>query len=530
MKIKSLPIIAGVFIAVVMAVQFAISYYRETQNMLEWLDYELEVAQQTVLFKLYDLHDAAGILADCVKDEIKTPGAIKEETLWVLKRNPDITGCYVNFVPNYYPKKGKFFCVSSFYKNDSIITGEFGGEQHDYFQREWYVGAMQCDENGYWTQSYRDEDSDEMIFTHSVKVETEGEEIVGVVGLDFSIAWTKHVLETIKPSKRAICRLYSSAGLLVASTDNNDHILNDNNYEWIISRRVLSPMDMKLVIAVPKTEIVSQVGPLSAITFALLFFGLALLGWMLHRIRRNEQQYANIQAELQVANKIQQSILPHDMVKDERLEVKGTLIPAREVGGDLYDYIVRGDDLFFIIGDVSGKGMPAAIYMSATVKLFRSAVLRLDSPKAIMEEINTILSANNPGLTFVTAFIGKIHISTGEMRYCNAGHLPPIRENGEMIEVEPNIPLGYDGRFHFVEQKAQIGKDKLLVLCTDGITEARNPQHQLLGMKRWKEIVGRGGDLLQPVQNFMADAEQTDDITLLTILCKSTLNQTVRKP
>ena len=99
-----------------------------------------------------------------------------------------------------------------------------------------------------------------------------------------------------------------------------------------------------------------------------------------------------------------------------------------------------------------------------------------------------------------------------------------------MIEVEPNIPLGYDGRFHFVEQKAQIGKDKLLVLCTDGITEARNPQHQLLGMKRWKEIVGRGGDLLQPVQNFMADAEQTDDITLLTILCKSTLNQTVRKP
>lgn len=529
MKIKSLPIVAGAFIAVVMAVQFAISYYHETQNMMDKLDCELELAQQSFQFPLYDLHDAAEELRDAVVLSLNNPDDIREMTLWVLKQHPHIEGCYVNFVPNYYSKKGKYFCVSSFYKNDTINSGEFSGAEYDYFQREWYTGALECDANGYWSSSYRDADLNEMIFTHSLKVEKNGK-AVGVIGLDFSIAWTKQLLETIKPSDHAVCRLYSSNGTLIAYVGENDRLLDEGNHQWIISRRTLFPMDVTLVIAVPKTEILSNVNWLNLFTLALMFLGLALLGWIVWRIWKSERQNEFMQAELRVANQIQLSMLPHGILHDKWLEVKGTMIPAREVGGDLYDYCVRGNDLFFLIGDVSGKGVPAAMFMSATVNLFRSAVQRLDSPRGIMEEMNTILSAHNPAMTFVTAFIGKIHIPTGEMRYCNAGHLPPIRKNGEMIEVEPNIPLGYDGGFHFVEQKAQIGKDELLVLCTDGITEARNPQHQLLGMKRWKEIVQKGGDMLKQVQAFMADAEQTDDITLLTILCKSTFKQTESKP
>ena len=91
------------------------------------------------------------------------------------------------------------------------------------------------------------------------------------------------------------------------------------------------------------------------------------------------------------------------------------LLPMKEVGGDLYDYFRKGEDLFFIIGDVSGKGVPAAMFMSATVNLFRSAVRRLQSPKAIMEEINSVLSDNNPSMMFVTAFIGRLNVPTGEM-------------------------------------------------------------------------------------------------------------------
>ena len=529
MKIKSLPIIAGVFIAVVMAVQFAISYYHETRNMMDKLDCELELAQQSFQFPLYDLHDAAEELRDAVVLSLNNPDDIREMTLWVLKQHPHIEGCYVNFAPNYYAKKGKYFCVSSFYKNDTINSGEFSGAEYDYFQREWYTGALECDENGYWSSSYRDADLNEMIFTHSLKVEKNGK-TVGVIGLDFSIAWTKQLLETIKPSDHAVCRLYSSNGTQIAYVGENDRLSDEGNRQWIISRRTLFPMDVTLVIAVPKTEILSNVKWLNLFTLALMFLGLALLGWIVWRIWKSERQNEFMQGELRVANQIQLSMLPHGILHDKWLEAKGTMIPAREVGGDLYDYCVRGDDLFFLIGDVSGKGVPAAMFMSATVNLFRSAVQRLDSPRGIMEDMNTILSAHNPAMTFVTAFIGKIDLLSGQLIYCNAGHLPPVTQSGELIEVEPNIPLGYDGTYSFIEQCLPMPTDELLILYTDGITEARNTQHQMLGMKRWIEIVQKGGDLLKQVQAFMADTEQTDDITLLTILCKSTFKQTESKP
>ena len=212
--------------------------------------------------------------------------------------------------------------------------------------------------------------------------------------------------------------------------------------------------------------------------------------------------------------------------------MQAMLEPMHEVGGDLYDYYSKGEDLFFIIGDVSGKGVPAAMFMSATVNLFRSAVLRLQSPKAIMEEINGVLSGQNPTLMFVTAIVGRLHIPTGQLLYCNAGHLPPLNiehgtSNIKEIAIEPNIPLGYEGKFKFVEQGLMLGQGDTLVLYTDGITEARNKNRELLGMERWKRIVGGGKAsqrtsttierLLTEVKAFIGEAEQTDDITLLTI-------------
>ena len=163
----------------------------------------------------------------------------------------------------------------------------------------------------------------------------------------------------------------------------------------------------------------------------------------------------------------------------------------REVGGDLYDFHREQDELWFIIGDVSGKGVPAAMFMSAAVNLFRAAGVRANSPKEIMQEMNAVLSENNPSFTFVTAFIGCLHIPTGKLLYCNAGHCAPIVKRlapsglvrGERLEVEPNIPLGYDGKYQFVEQGCMLGQGETLVLYTDGVTEARNSAREMLGMK-----------------------------------------------
>lgn len=247
------------------------------------------------------------------------------------------------------------------------------------------------------------------------------------------------------------------------------------------------------------------------------------------RATRHVQEKMNL--EMQIAHDIQMGILKGERgkVKGERngdVEIYAELIPMREVGGDLYDFHRDGDNLRFIIGDVSGKGMPAAMFMSATVNLFRSAVHRLQSPKAIMEEMNFVLSESNPSLTFVTAFIGKLNIRTGELLYCNAGHCetlhipsnsPKDGLTANSLPCDPNIPLGYKGDFSFVEQHTTLAKGGTLVLYTDGVTESRNAERKMIGKQRWAQIVVLGGDLLQAVKAFIGTAEPTDDITLMTI-------------
>ena len=169
--------------------------------------------------------------------------------------------------------------------------------------------------------------------------------------------------------------------------------------------------------------------------------------------------------------------------------------------------------------------------MSAAVNLFRAAGVRANSPKEIMQEMNAVLSENNPSLTFVTAFIGRLHIPTGELLFCNAGHCAPLvarplrskskdeRQKAivESLQMEPNIPLGYDGRYSFVEQGCMIGEGEKIVLYTDGVTEARNSAREMLGMKRWSEIVANKEDMYGAIKAFIGQAEPTDDITLMTI-------------
>ena len=208
----------------------------------------------------------------------------------------------------------------------------------------------------------------------------------------------------------------------------------------------------------------------------------------------------------------------------------------REVGGDLYDFHREGDSLWFIIGDVSGKGVPAAMFMSATVNLFRAAGKRALSPKEIMTEMNTVLSENNPSLTFVTAFIGRLHIPSGQLLYCNAGHCEPLVRGGKgkevrFLECVPNIPLGYDGNYEFVEQGCMLGEGETVVLYTDGVTEARNSERKMLGKRHWAEMVAQGGDLMEQVKAYILHAEPTDDITLMTIRKASAVQpMTLRVP
>jgi len=186
--------------------------------------------------------------------------------------------------------------------------------------------------------------------------------------------------------------------------------------------------------------------------------------------------------------------------------------------------------LYFCIGDVSGKGVPAAMVMAVTSALFRSLSDGESSPAQVVSGLNENQSSRNESLMFVTLFFGILDLSSGKLRYCNAGHDAPliIGPDGsvEMLQVEPNLAVGVMPGWEFVEQEVTLKPGSLLFLYTDGLTEAENPVHELFGMDRILEEARKDSkqspadfvsSMKAAVHTFVDGAEPSDDLTMLAI-------------
>lgn len=238
-----------------------------------------------------------------------------------------------------------------------------------------------------------------------------------------------------------------------------------------------------------------------------------------------------IESELRIAREIQMGMIPKTFPPfptRKELDQYATLIPAKEVGGDLYDYFIDDDKLYFIIGDVSGKGIPASLLMAVTRSLFRSVTLHFDSPAEIVTNLNNSLAENNDSNMFVTLFLGILDLHSGQLCYCNAGHNPPILllENPHFMQVIPNLPLGLINGFTYQQQNLKVMPNTTLLLYTDGLTEAENEQKQLFGENRLIQLITPMTHvstqklietIIQDVQSHVNSDEQSDDLTLLAI-------------
>ena len=240
-----------------------------------------------------------------------------------------------------------------------------------------------------------------------------------------------------------------------------------------------------------------------------------------------------IESELRIARDIQMGMVPKTFPPFPNrtdIDLYAALQPAKEVGGDLYDYFIEDDKLYFIIGDVSGKGVPASLVMAVTCRLFRTLASHAAGPVVIAQSLNNTLADNNESNMFCTAFIGILDLQSGELKYCNAGHnAPVIMENGagaRFIDVLPNLPLGLFEEFPYQEQICTVGKNATLFLYTDGVTEAENVEKILYSEDRLlAKLSGRNGEsseqiireVIGDVELHSAGAEQSDDITVLCI-------------
>jgi len=246
-------------------------------------------------------------------------------------------------------------------------------------------------------------------------------------------------------------------------------------------------------------------------------------------LKTTTAQKASIENELKVASDIQMSMLPRifpAFPNRKDIDLYACMTPAKEVGGDLYDFFVQDERLYFCIGDVSGKGIPASLFMAVTRNLFRIVAQQGHTPAEIAQQINTILSHENDQNMFVTMFIGCADLRTGHLDYCNCGHNAPLLDNLFMDVKNTNFPLGVLEGASFVGESIDDIRDRQLLLYTDGLNEAENPQKKLFGEKRVIDTLNGAQNmdskaiilmLQDAVERHRDGAVPNDDLTLLCL-------------
>lgn len=257
----------------------------------------------------------------------------------------------------------------------------------------------------------------------------------------------------------------------------------------------------------------------------------------INELKATTQEKGRIESELNIASKIQMSMIPKifpPYPDRDDIDIYGTLIPAKAVGGDLYDFFLRDEKLFFCIGDVSGKGVPASLVMAVTRSLLRIVAAQESRPERIITSINNMMSDMNDSNMFVTLFVGVLDLPTGRFRYCNAGHNAPIIINGDTgkaakMDVKPNLPVAILQGMKFETQETVIRPGTTIFLYTDGLTEAENASKELFGEERMLSQASEMAHMpaqqqidrmLDAVHRHVDGAEQSDDLTMTSIIYK----------
>lgn len=257
------------------------------------------------------------------------------------------------------------------------------------------------------------------------------------------------------------------------------------------------------------------------------------LSTYVNELKETTASKERIESELSIARDIQMGMLPKifpPYPDRNDVDLHAILKPAKEVGGDLYDFYMDGNRLYFLIGDVSGKGVPASLFMAITRSLFRTLSHQVLSPAKIVTEMNNSISDNNESNMFVTLIVGILDLETGVMKLCNAGHNPPILihpdKHVSFLEFPTQIFVGVIEDFTYTDAEITLEKGSKLFLYTDGITEAENTEKELYGDDKLLEVLSANTSsnvrttvdvIVSSIADHVKEAEASDDLTILLI-------------
>ena len=530
-------LVAAIVLEAISCVQYftsrhAIRMEAERRAKTELRRAELEISLHTI-----ELETAAKTLALLAEKHVDCPDSIYAATRLAVSTLRTFTSMAVAYVPDYFPKYGKYFEVcSSRITEDSVYTRQIGSAEHDYTEMEWFQNGLTID-SCWWGEPYLDDSgSRAYVVSCSYPVRDRSGKVVAVVCVDLSLNDLKNLSDYLQVYPNSYYTISSSTGMDIVPIPDTVPGRKYNIFE-----EEIDATGWHITIIIPEDVLFGDLNRIGKIVGIMMIIGLLLLLFIVwHAGKSNKEliettaKNQRLENELQVASMIQDAMLPkvfppfHDHLD---VNIYGLVDPAKEIGGDLYDFYIRHNKLFFCVGDVSGKGVPAALVMAMTRSLFRSSTAHEEQPEYVMAKMNRAFVDQNSQNMFMTLFLGVLDCKTGELEYCNAGHnAPMIRTKGEwkMIEVLPNLPLGIVPDFEYQAQRTHMDYNDMLFLYTDGLTEAENTEHEQFGEQRMQDGLSDIGDRLvgpreivaemkRRVETFVDGAEQSDDLTMLCV-------------
>ncbi len=462
-------IVAALLLELTTAVQFFSMRRSISQQLTEMAQRDISGAGRTTLLKQH------------VEDVVARMHPLIERL--AMRHNSDSIRAFIReMLRGEQQVVGVDFCwvVGSDGRRDGlyIFKAEENGEMveqvidFDFTQRSWYSEGIGSD--GFWSEPYKSNYREVLMCTYSRAVRDAEGRTLAVLGADVPMR---------------------ELSALITQVYDNQH-------------RMLLPI----------------------LLFHIL--GLTILAFIIHRYVRGIRRLHDVNAEkerltgeLNIARRIQDAMQPKSFssfqMRDD-VDICALLTPAREVGGDFCDYSIRDEKLFFCIGDVSGKGVPAALVMSVARSMFRMLSARESAPDRILTAMNDTMAQDNDYNMFITMFVGVLDLPTGRLRYSNAGHKTPYVD-GEPLPVNPNLPVGAFSNYRFTEQETQVSSGTTIFLYTDGLTEAEDESHNQFGVGRMEQCLQAGSpeqlieQMTRSVKSFVGNTEQSDDLTMLAI-------------
>ena len=342
---------------------------------------------------------------------------------------------------------------------------------------------------------------------------------------------------------KAIYQAYAKMGRWKEAFDTLSlYVVEHDSVSTADTRKQIEMSSLELEAARAENEAQTLRFEYQQLTFAALvagIFALAVFFTFYMRARHRaamrlaevKAEQERIQSELRIARDIQMSMVPAVFPQIDGLDMSAYMNPAKEVGGDLYGYLLQDGRLYVAVGDVSGKGVPASLFMAQATRLFQTMAKQGMMPAEICTRMNDDLSGDdNENGMFVTFWLGLVDLATGHLDYCNAGHNPPVigggDRQGDFLEMIPNAPIGlWPGLQYKGEEIASI-MNRPLLIYTDGLNEAENPQQEQFGNDRLIDVLRRTPfesarqvieTLKQEMEAYRNGAEPNDDFTMMCI-------------